>query len=129
MLLDPLANALSKIDNYERARKKEVIIDPASKLIREVFQVMQDEGYIGAFEFIDDGKSGKFRVELKGKINRCGAIKPRFAVKVNEYEKWEKRYLLASGFGLLIVSTSKGIMAHTKAKELGLGGRLLAYVY
>ncbi|MGQ9788311.1 MAG: 30S ribosomal protein S8 [Candidatus Hadarchaeaceae archaeon] len=129
MLLDPLANALSKIDNYERARKKEVIIDPASELIREAFQIMQNEGYIGAFEFIDDGKSGKFRVELKGRINRCGAIKPRHATKVNEYEKWEKRYLLASGFGLLMVSTPKGIMAHTKAKELGLGGRLIAYVY
>jgi len=129
MLFDPLANALSKIDNYERARKREVVVSPASKLIREVFQIMQEEGFIGAFEFIDDGKAGKFRVELKGKINKCGAIRPRYATKESEYEKWEKRYLLAAGFGVLVVSTSKGVMTHTKAKELGLGGRLIAYVF
>ena len=129
MLIDPLANALSKMDNCERARKREVVISPASKLIREVFQIMQEEGFIGAFEFIDDGKAGKFRVELKGKINKCGAIRPRYATKESEYEKWEKRYLLASGFGALVVSTSKGVMTHSKAKELGLGGRLMAYVF
>ncbi|MFH1821705.1 MAG: 30S ribosomal protein S8 [Methanobacteriota archaeon] len=129
MLVDPLANALSKIDNCERARKREVIISPASKLIREIFQIMQEEGFIGAFEFIDDGKAGKFRVELKGKINKCGAIRPRYATKESEYEKWEKRYLLAAGFGALVVSTSKGVMTHAKAKELGLGGRLIAYAF
>ena len=129
MLFDPLANALSKIDNCERARKREVVISPASKLIREIFQIMQEEGFIGAFEFIDDGKAGKFRVELKGKINKCGAIRPRFATKEDEYEKWEKRYLLAAGFGALVVSTSKGIMTHLKAKEQGMGGRLIAYVF
>lgn len=128
-MIDPLANALSKIDNYERARKREVVISPASKLIREVFQIMQDEAYIGAFEFIDDGKAGKFRVELKGKINKCGAIRPRYATKEDEYEKWEKRYLLAAGFGALVVSTPKGIMTHVKAKEMSLGGRLIAYVF
>ena len=129
MLFDPLANALSKIDNCERARKREVVISPASKLIREIFQIMQEEGFIGAFEFIDDGKAGKFRVELKGKINKCGAIRPRFATKEDEYEKWEKRYLLAAAFGALVVSTSKGIMTHLKAKEQGMGGRLIAYVF
>lgn len=129
MLIDPLANALSKIDNYERARKREVVIAPASKLIRETLQIMQEEGYIGVFEFIDDRKAGKFRVELKGRINRCGAVRPRYSVKKDEFEKWEKRYLPASGFGVLIVSTPKGVFTHTKSKELGLGGRLIAYVY
>ncbi len=129
MLIDPLANALSKIDNYERARKSEVMIAPASRLIREVLQIMQDEGFVGVFEFIDDGKAGKFRVELKGKINRCGAVRPRHPIKKDEHEKWEKRYLLASGFGALILSTPKGVITHAKSKELGLGGRLIAYVY
>ncbi|MCS7131944.1 MAG: 30S ribosomal protein S8 [Hadesarchaea archaeon] len=129
MLMDPLANALSVIENYERARKREVVISPASKLIGQVLRVMQQGGYIGGFEFIDDGKAGKFRVQLIGKINECGAIKPRHAVKREEYEKWEKRYLPAAGFGILILSTPKGVMTHRQAKEQGIGGRLLAYVF
>lgn len=129
MLLDPLANALSKIQNYERARKREVVISPASKLIKEVLRIMQEEGFIEEFTFVDDGKAGQINVKLQGKINGCGVIKPRYSTKHNEYEIWEKRYLPAAGFGVLVVSTQKGIMAHKKAMELGLGGRLIAYVY
>jgi len=90
---------------------------------------MKDHGYIGAFEFIDDGKSGKFRVELKGKIIDVNVIKPRFSVKVEEFEKWEKRYLPAREVGLLILTTPKGIIDHKKARELHVGGKLLAFVY
>ena len=129
MLLDPLANALSKIQNYERARKREVVLAPGSKLINEVLRIMQAEGFIGEFEFIDDGKAGKFRVALQGKVNGCGVIKPQYSTKRDEYEKWEKRYLPAAGFGVLVVSTQQGVMTHKKAMELGLGGRLLAYTY
>ena len=129
MLMDPLANALSMIKNYENARKHEVVVSPASKLIESVLRVMHRDGFIGKFEFIDDGKGGKFRIFLLGKINECGVIKPRHAVKHDDYEKWEKRYLPARGFGLLIVSTPRGIMTHEEAKRGGLGGRLLAYVY
>ncbi len=129
MLIDPLANALSAIKSYERARKREITLAPASKLIADVLRVMQQDGFIGEFEFIDDGKAGKFRVRLFGKINDCGVIKPRHALKRTEYEKWEKRYLPAVGFGTIIVSTPKGVLSHPAAKEQGLGGRLLAYVY
>ena len=69
------------------------------------------------------------RNELKGNINKCGVIKPRHAVKKDEFEKFEKRYLPAKNFGILIVTTPKGIMTHYEAKELGIGGRLLAYMY
>jgi small subunit ribosomal protein S8 len=127
--MDPLANALSMIKNYENARKREVTVAPASKLIAEVLRVMQREGFIGEFEFINDNKAGKFRIALLGRINGCGVIKPRHAVKHDGYEKWEKRYLPAAGFGSLMVSTPKGIMTHEEAKKQGLGGRLLAYVY
>jgi small subunit ribosomal protein S8 len=129
MLMDPLANALSIIKNCENARKREAIITPASKLIGNVLRVMQQEGFIGEFEFVDDGRAGKFRVQLLGKINNCGVVKPRFAVKRDQYEKWEKRFLPAVGFGILIVSTQKGVMAHATAIEQGMGGRLIAYVY
>lgn len=129
MLMDPLADTLSVIKNYENARKREVFVGPTSKLIADVLRVMQQEGFIGEFEFIDDGKGGKFRIALLGKINNCGVIKPRHAVKRDGYEKWEKRYLPAAGFGVLVVSTPKGIMTHSQARGQGLGGRLLAYVY
>lgn len=129
MSKDPLADALSSIKNHEEARKREVVLQPASNMIKDTLQVMQDEGFINDFEFIEDDKSGKFRVELIGKINNCGVIKPRFSVKRDEFEKWEKRYLPAAGFGVLIVSTSNGIMAHGEAQDQGVGGRLIAYVY
>ena len=90
---------------------------------------MQKENYIGEFEFIDDNKAGKFEVELEGNINQCGVIKPRHAVKKDEFEKFEKRYLPAKNFGILIVTTPEGIMTHREAKERGIGGRLLAYMY
>jgi len=128
-LMDPLANALNHLSNCERVGKKVAYIKPASKLIGRVLKVMQDYGYIGEFEFIEDGRAGIFKVELIGKINKCGAIKPRFPVKKLGYEKFEKRYLPARDFGILIVSTTQGVMSHEEAKKRGLGGRLLAYVY
>ncbi|MFQ6054753.1 MAG: 30S ribosomal protein S8 [Methanosarcinales archaeon] len=129
VLLDPLANALSIIKNAEDVGKRECIIHPASKLIGNVLKVMQDQGYIIGFEFIDDGKSGMFKVELKGRINKCGVIKPRSSVKKTEFEKWEKRFLPARNFGALILTTSRGVLSHYEALEKGLGGSLLAYVY
>lgn len=129
MLIDPLADALSNIKNNERAGNLECIIKPASKLVGRVLKVMQEEGYIGEFEFIDDGKSGKFRVKLLGRINDCGVIRPRFAVKKEEFEKFEKRFLPAQDFGILILTTNQGVMTHKEAKERKIGGRLLAYVY
>ena len=128
-LLDPLADALSNILNHELAGKKTVIIKPASKLIGEVLKIMLQEGYIGEFEYIDDGRAGKFRVQLLGRINKCGVIKPRFPAKKKDFEKWEKRYLPAHDIGILIVSTPQGVMTHKEAIKRGIGGRLLAYVY
>ena len=94
MLLDPLADALSVIKNAESVGKPECIIHPASKVIGRALKVMADRGYIGEFEFIDDGK-----------------------------------FLPARNFGVLILSTNKGVMAHSDARAQSLGGQLLAYVY
>jgi small subunit ribosomal protein S8 len=128
MLNDPLANTLSNINIHEKARKRYCTV-PYSKMIGNVLRVMQKHNYIGTFEYIDDPQNGKFRAELLGNINKCGVIKPRHAVKHNEYEKWERRYLPAKGFGILIVSTSKGVTDHVEAESIDAGGRLLAYVY
>ena len=129
MLLDPLADALSNMKNNEYTGNLECVIKPASKLTGKVLKVMQENGYIGEFEFVDDGRSGKFVVKLLGKMNKCGVIRPRYPVKKGAFEDFEKRYLPASGFGVLIVTTPLGVMSHTQAREQNVGGRLLAYVY
>src|SRR4030042_781989 len=120
---------MSIIKNAEVSSKSTVIIHPASKVIAACLRIFQQSGYVGEFEFIDDGRSGKFRVQLLGRINKCGVIKPRHPVGLRDYERMEKRFLPAVNFGLFIVSTSKGIMTHHQAKEQGVGGRLLAYVF
>ena len=128
MLQDPLADALTVIKNAERTGKGKCVVK-SSKLIGSILKVMKDSDYISAFETIEDGKGGMFKVELRGKIIDVRAIKPRFAVGAEQYEKFEKRFLPARNMGLLIVSTPKGVMGHKKAKELGFGGRLLSYIY
>ncbi|MEG3224033.1 MAG: 30S ribosomal protein S8 [Methanobacteriales archaeon Met13] len=128
-LMDPLANALTNMRNNELQGNKRCTIHPASKMIGHVLRTMQKEGYIGEFEYVNNGQAGQFLVELEGNINKCGVIKPRHAVKNDEFEKFEKRYLPSKNFGIMIMTTSQGIMTHHEAKENGIGGRLLVYVY
>lgn len=127
--MDTLANGLTTIINNETRNKRECIISPASKLLGGVLRAMQLNGYIGEFEFIDDGRSGKFKIQLLGRINRCGAIRPRFPVKVDEIEQWEKKFLPSRDVGLLVISTPRGTLSHREAQEKRIGGRLLAFVY
>jgi small subunit ribosomal protein S8 len=94
-----------------------------------VLRLIQSMGYVGEIEFIDDGRQGKLRVQLFGRINDCKAVKPRFSVKVKSIEKYEKRFLPSRDMGTLILSTPKGVMTHDNAKLQNLGGRVLAYVY
>jgi len=126
---DPLSDALSRINNAARAGRREVVIRPASKLIGRVLKIMQDHAYIEEFEYVENGRGGEYHVKLSPTINKCGAIKPRFSVKKNEMEKFESRYLPAQDFGILIITTNKGVMTHSDAKKIGIGGKLLAYVY
>ncbi|HTX61593.1 MAG TPA: 30S ribosomal protein S8 [Methanobacterium sp.] len=128
-LMDPLADALTNMRNNEMQGNNKCTISPASKMIGHVLRTMQKEEYIGEFEFVDDGKAGQFQVELEGNINKCGVIKPRHAVKKDEYERFEKRYLPSKNFGIMIMTTPQGIMTHKEAKEKGIGGRLIAYIY
>ncbi len=126
---DVLANVLTTIKNHESVAKQEVLARPSSKLVTETLKIMQKQGFIGDFEIIEDGRGGVYRISLKHSINDCGVIKPRFPVKLMEYEKWEQRFLPGRGVGILIVSTNQGIMTQKDAKQKGIGGVLLAYVY
>ena len=126
---DPLSSALAGVDNAESVGHLTQTVQPASNLIGRVLEVFYDRGYIGGFEYVEDGKAGRFEVELKGAINECGAVKPRYSARADEFEKWEKRFLPARDYGTLIVTTSHGIMSHYEAREQGVGGQVIAYVY
>lgn len=126
---DIINDAISAIKNAERVGKTEATVKPSSKLLVSMLRVLQKEGYIGEFEVTESPQGGSINIKLVKQINDCGVIKPRFSVKHNEFAKWEKRFLPSRDFGLLVVSTPKGVVSHKEAKTEGLGGRLLAYVY
>jgi small subunit ribosomal protein S8 len=129
VMLDLLSNALIAIKNAEMVGKKQVVIWPVNKLIYYVLRVLQRYGYVGEVEYVDDGRGGKYIVQLLGKINDIGPIRPRFPVKYREIVQWEQKFLPARQIGILILSTSQGVMSHIEAKERKIGGVLLAYVY
>ena len=128
-MADPINDALVNIKNQEKTAKKECTLRPASKLLNAILKVMKEQGYIEGFERENDGREGILKVKLAGKINECKAIKPRYAVKKDGFEKFEKRYLPSRDLGILIVTTPKGVITHKSAKEQKIGGRLLAFVY
>ena len=127
--MDIIADALTRIKNAEHTGKRYVEVTPVSKVLKGILSLMKKSGYIGEYEIVDNGKGGIAKIKLLGKINSCGVIKPRFSITKYGFEKFEKRYLPAKNFGLLILSTSKGVMTHEEAKKKGLGGVLLAYVW
>ena len=129
MAKDPVADALITIKNNELINNTTCIVKPKSKLLIEILKILQKYNYIGDFEVIDDGRGGYIKIQLIHKINDIKAIKPRFPISKDDWVKWEERYLPNRWMGILIVSTSKGVMSNKEAKELGIGGRLLAYVY
>lgn len=121
---DLISDALSAIKNAEYVGKSECAV-VNSKLVRSILSILQKTSYIG--EVRESGK--KIRVRLIGKISALHVVRPRFAVKHDGFEKFEKRYLPSREVGVIIVSTSQGVMTHKEAIEKKIGGRLLAYVY
>lgn len=128
-LNDPLANALSSILTDEKAGRNESKIEPSSKIIKKVLEVMKNNNYVGEFEDDKDRGGNILKLNLLGSINKCGVVKPRYSVKKDQFEKFEERYLLGKGMGILIVSTPLGIITHIEARKRGIGGKLLAYCY
>ncbi|MBI4452639.1 30S ribosomal protein S8 [Candidatus Woesearchaeota archaeon] len=129
MLNDPLADAMSLILNNETLGRSECILKPVSKILKQFIAVMKDNDYVVDFKEIEDSRGNYIKMKLNGNINKCGVIKPRYNVKNKEFEKFERRFLPAKDFGILIISTSKGIMTHYDAKSKKLGGKLLGYCY
>src|SRR3989304_1474146 len=111
MLHDPLNDAMTTLKNAEVSGKGVCWITPASKLIGRVLGVLRETDYISQFELVERAGVTAFQVALKGVINRCGGIKPRSAVRRAELERYEARYLPAQDFGVLILSTTAGVVS------------------
>lgn len=125
---DHLADALNTIKTHETVGQN-VCSVKATKLIAEVLKVLKDHRYLKDFKMVDNGRGGFFEVQLDGRINDCGVIKPRMPVKRTDWSKKEQEFIPGFGVGLLIVSTPDGIMTNADADRKRVGGRLLAYVY
>jgi|EP01083_Nonionella_stella_P071084 small subunit ribosomal protein S15Ae len=124
-----LADALKTIYNAEKRGKRQVVIRPSSKVIVKFLQAMQQHGYIGEFEIIDDHRSNKIVVELIGRLNKCGVISPRFDVEYGEIEKWVVNLLPSRQFGHILLTTTYGIMTHEEARRKKTGGKIIGFFY
>lgn len=127
-LNDPIADAFSKINNAVKGLHSFVVLKK-SKLLMSLLKQLQEYDYVGEIEEMNDNKQGMIKVQLLGNINKCGVVKPRYPIKVNELEKYERRYLPAKDFGVLLLTTNKGILTQMSAKEQNEGGALVAYCY
>ena len=128
---DPIADMLTRIRNANSAKHKEVDV-PASNMKRAIAQILVDEGYIASFEEIKDEKQGMLRITLKYDENGKRVIaglkrisKPGLRIYVNKDELPQ----VLNGLGTALISTSKGIVTDKKARELGVGGEVLAYIW
>ena len=127
-MTNSLADACCALKNAERARIKEVTISPASKTLQQVLRIFQKNAYIGEFERYDDGRQGKFKIALLGKINECAGLM-RLNYKTSQFELLERKLLPAPGLGLIIMTTNQGIMTMNEAEEKNIGGHALCYIY
>ena len=130
-ITDAIADMLTRIRNASSAKHESVDI-PASNLKKDVARILLDEGYIKKLEIIEDGKQGLIRVALKYTTNKQNVItgikrisKPGLRVYANKDEMPK----VLGGLGVAIVSTSKGIMTDKKARNEGIGGEVLAFIW
>jgi len=127
---DPIADMLTRIRNANRVGRRMVLI-PKSKICSGIAQVLKDEGYIDEYDTIDDAQQGQIRVKLKYGINGDKVIhaidrssKPGCRV----YRSVKDLPKILNGMGIVVISTSKGVMSDRKARENNVGGELLCTV-
>jgi small subunit ribosomal protein S8 len=128
---DPIADMLTRIRNANSS-KHETVDVPASKMKKSIAEILLQEGFIKDFEIIDDSKQGVIRVTLKYHGNKERVIsglkrisKPGLRIYANRDEVPK----VLGGLGIAIVSTSKGIMTDKKARQDGIGGEIMAFVW
>jgi small subunit ribosomal protein S8 len=131
MLKDPIGDMLTRIRNAVMVKKKEVVVEPASKLKMAILDVLKREGYIEGYKIEGEGVKKKIIVYLKyyqGKpviqvIERISKPGRRIYVGVDEIPK------VYNGLGIAILSTSKGVLSDREAKKLRVGGELICKVF
>lgn len=126
MSQDTVADGLNMIANAKRARKEKVEVKIISNLFIEILKIMKQKGAIKKYKIDSKEKSVEITV---GQMATCKAIKPRFTIKVEDIEKYRKRYLPARDIGTIIISTNKGLVTHEEALNENIGGCLIAYFY
>ena len=129
-ITDPIADMLTRIRNAN-AQRHETVDVPSSKLKKSIAEILLDEGYIKGYEEIEDGVQGTIRITLKY-VNKQKVIaglrrisKPGLRV----YAECENLPKVLNGLGIVLVSTSQGVMTDKKAREAGIGGEVMAYVW
>lgn len=130
-ITDTIADLLTRIRNASSAKHATVDI-PASNVKKAIVEILLNEGYIKSYQIVEDGKQGIIRITLKYDENRTPVIsgirrvsKPGLRI----YSSCEDMPKVIKGLGVAIVSTSKGIVTDKKARELGVGGEILAFVW
>ena len=130
-ITDSIADLLTRIRNANTAKHPTVDV-PASNIKKAIAQVLLDEGYIKNYQIIEDGKQGIIRITLKYGENKSQVItglrrvsKPGLRI----YSSCEDMPKVMRGLGIAIVSTPKGVMTDKKARELNVGGEVLAFVW
>ena len=130
-ITDPIADMLTRIRNAGAARHATVEV-PASGMKKAIAQILLDEGYIKAFELIEEGAQGTIKITLKYSANKEKAISGLRRVSkpgLRVYAGADELPRVLKGLGVAIISTSKGIMTDKKARELHVGGEVLAFVW
>ncbi len=134
MWSDPIADMLTRIRNANLAFKEQVDV-PASNLKKAIAEILKKEGFIKDYTYIEDGKQGILRLKLKYKGTRkqkervingiVRVSKPGRRIYVNV----EKLPKVKNGLGIAIISTSKGVLTDKEARQLGVGGEVIAYIW
>jgi len=122
---------LTRIRNAGAARHATVEV-PASSMKKAIAQILLDEGYIKAFEIVENGTQGTIKITLKYSANKEKAISGLRRVSkpgLRVYAGADELPRVLKGLGIAIVSTSKGIMTDKKARELHVGGEVLAFIW
>ncbi|HRD02235.1 MAG TPA: 30S ribosomal protein S8 [Candidatus Saccharicenans sp.] len=128
---DPIADMLTRIRNAVRAKKKEVNL-PSSQLKIEIARILKEEGYIKNYKIIEDNKQGILNITLKYVDNNQSAISGLRRVSkpgCRIYCSQDSIPKALDGLGIVIISTSKGIMTGQKCEERGLGGEVLCEIW
>lgn len=129
---DPIADMLTRIRNAQIAKHDTVTI-PASNAKKAIAKILLDEGYIKAYERIDDGVQGQIKLTLKyvnGKQQPVIAGLRRISKPgLRVYASSADLPKVLGGLGIAIISTSKGLMTDRKARQDKLGGEVLAYIW